>query len=133
MSTTRTTLRGVTGVYSDYFAATFLSFVLDIFPKSSIRPLMHRPTLRFAVPFRAVANFGQVFHDNGGAWLYRLNHLPTDHVIAIGAKSLHLLRQLFEPSFSGRCAFALKRTLQSKVPSLRNFSRSADRKTGGAM
>src|SRR5690606_32704630 len=103
MSTTRTLLRGMTGVYADHLAAMLLGLVLDVLAQAGIRPLVHGPALRLAVLFRAVTNFRQIFNDNCRAWLHRLNYLPTDDVIAVGAKPLHFPRQPFEMAFGGRC------------------------------
>jgi len=118
VTTLRTALRRMAWVYAHDLASMRLCFVGQHLSQAPKRPLVHRAALDTPVLFRAVTNFVQVLNDNRCARFYGLNDLPTDHVIAIGAKPCRLACQLPEMAFGRLRAFALKRTLQSEVPAL---------------
>ena len=121
ISTSRATLRRVTWVNSNDRTTMCLCFVTKQISQPVERPLVHRPLLLFAALLCGRADFLEVLNHDQSTGNYRLNQLPTDHVVAIRPKPSRPTRQLFEMSFGGLCAFGLKRTLQPEIPAFRRL------------
>lgn len=106
MTASGTHLRSVARVDKDCSNTSGFSFVADERPQLRKAPAVQSTTL-FLSPFHAVANIGQIFHDDGSTRQNRINDAAGKNMIAIATKTSLLATEDLQSTFGRFGPFGL--------------------------
>lgn len=136
VTTTRATLRTVSGIYKDNPDASGLSLVLN-----ELLELEERPVVQFAAllptGLDSLSNIRQILHCNGAARREGFNQALADSMVLVKLKPFFSSAEFLEVSFCRSTAFSLKLSFEPKrlprvlfdMLSVKEFIVAGDRNT----